>query len=517
MLNMLGQPDGCPNFVLENSCNPLSADATINVPAERELAGEISMEKYVYLYELDSVRTSAEEILRGQQAMFREIIQKGNCVIITYNQLTDAPAFLQALQYEDTYNAMLTLFANGAIRVSRYIDRAPGSGNRTTRTAAQYVLHAVEKALGKCDADADKFIFSGLPVDRGNKPLLETIRDAIRYSDPARIRDLIDIRKDMTQRARWKELGIEGVTQGQLEYVLRYVNLIWELSREPLSHVEARPADDTSVWLFTNFLEAAMDSRTEGIIRKTKSLMPYYAEAVVILRSLRIQIAPEKQLARSQWLDLLESMDRTDRSVDMARAIIDLCYNYTVEDSILEVTRTYADKEGFFEDFADRLQVFWEEYMQGVHYGNTGTVEKKQLPDWALAVRTVEASKKIKKFRKRSKEEEDALWHRLSRWGITRKILGALVYVPLFFVMDWVMGTVEVLITAPEELSLPAAGELGPMLLSAVVTTLFLGILSGLITRWITVPDISETIRNIRGGIRDLWALRREQKERTDV
>ena len=48
------------------------------------------MDKLVYLHELDSVHTSQEEILRGQQALFEEIVLNGNQVVLTFNQLTDS-------------------------------------------------------------------------------------------------------------------------------------------------------------------------------------------------------------------------------------------------------------------------------------------------------------------------------------------------------------------------------------------------------------------------------------------
>ena len=43
------------------------------------------MNKSVYLYELDSVRNSKEEIQYAQERMFREIILNGNQVILTMN------------------------------------------------------------------------------------------------------------------------------------------------------------------------------------------------------------------------------------------------------------------------------------------------------------------------------------------------------------------------------------------------------------------------------------------------
>lgn len=36
--------------------------------------------KYVYLFELDSVRKTDEDIIEGQKAIYNEIVQQGNIV-----------------------------------------------------------------------------------------------------------------------------------------------------------------------------------------------------------------------------------------------------------------------------------------------------------------------------------------------------------------------------------------------------------------------------------------------------
>lgn len=56
------------------------------------------MKRLVYLYELDSVRNSKKEIVLGQQALFEEIVKKGNTVVLSYNQLTDSEAFYMLLK-----------------------------------------------------------------------------------------------------------------------------------------------------------------------------------------------------------------------------------------------------------------------------------------------------------------------------------------------------------------------------------------------------------------------------------
>ena len=67
------------------------------------------MNKSVYLYELDSVRNSKEEIQYAQEQMFREIILNGNQVILTMNQLADSRAFLAAIENENTFEPFFEL------------------------------------------------------------------------------------------------------------------------------------------------------------------------------------------------------------------------------------------------------------------------------------------------------------------------------------------------------------------------------------------------------------------------
>ena len=57
------------------------------------------------------MRNSKKEIVLGQQALFEEIVKKGNTVVLSYNQLTDSEAFLYAVKNPDTYAEILKLFS----------------------------------------------------------------------------------------------------------------------------------------------------------------------------------------------------------------------------------------------------------------------------------------------------------------------------------------------------------------------------------------------------------------------
>lgn len=122
--------------------------------------------KYVYLFELDSVRMSDEAILLGQQKLYDVIVHEGNIVVLTYNQLVDSRGFFSPLSEAAYYDSFMKLFEQGCIRVSQYGDE---------RTISQYLLDAL---------DEDKqFIFSALPLKFTQKRLIALVRRSLKYSD----------------------------------------------------------------------------------------------------------------------------------------------------------------------------------------------------------------------------------------------------------------------------------------------------------------------------------------------
>lgn len=125
------------------------------------------MRKFVYLFELDSVRKTDAEIIKGQCALYDEIVKNGNIVALTYNQLIDSRAFFSLLQNKEYYESIIKLFQKGYIRISQF---------GTTRTIAQYLLNTI-------DSEENKFIYSVLPIKRSQRRLIELIKRSVIYSD----------------------------------------------------------------------------------------------------------------------------------------------------------------------------------------------------------------------------------------------------------------------------------------------------------------------------------------------
>ena len=92
------------------------------------------MSKYVYLFELDSVRKTDEEIIAGQAALYDEIVTNGNIVVLTYNQMVDSRGFFSLLKNGEYKEALLKLFDSGVIKISQYGD---------IRTVSQYLMDSI--------------------------------------------------------------------------------------------------------------------------------------------------------------------------------------------------------------------------------------------------------------------------------------------------------------------------------------------------------------------------------------
>ncbi len=156
--------------------------------------------KYVYLFELDSVRNTDREIKCGLNALYNEITWNGNVVVLTFNQLVDSRAFFSLLDDERHYDNIVNLFEKGALRVSQYGD---------IRTISQYLLNSLESEK--------PFVYSGWPLKSTQRRLIALIKRSLAYSDLSEIDHLINDcddneRKDIFIEVREKPK--EGITEG---------------------------------------------------------------------------------------------------------------------------------------------------------------------------------------------------------------------------------------------------------------------------------------------------------------
>lgn len=452
------------------------------------------MKKLVYLQELDSVRKTKEEIEQGQQALFEEIVINGNIVVLTYNQLADSRAFTCALENEDTYKNIKQLFQNGAIKVSNF-------GNIST--ASHYVQNSIEKCK------KGTYLFSGIPVKHEDQELLQAMEEAFMYSDPSKLDCFFE-------DTRYEKKNIE--------LLQRYIRMMLFLSvYRPGNHP---PKKEIRYGFIDYMREKIFLVDTEKIFSENAQAQIYYKEAVQLLHQLSEAIPQNNKNNRSYWVDSVkEASQIREKSRCMAEAIIHICYNYTMEESIADITKHYEEgnMKSFEKDYIYRLEKYWKEFEMELHQlpyveSNEWQSYEFDFPKWDTAERIIAADKSI--YRKKQEnnlqnsEDQSVLyeynikkerkkWSHRRIWLIARQMLNALLYVAVFCLIDWVMGNVEDIISQFLDVSISALDAVLVFLINALIFTVLLGIISSLISVFFKLPDILECIEAIGNCFRD--------------
>lgn len=306
------------------------------------------MNRLVYLHELDSVRNSEQEIFVGQRALYTEIVKNGNKVVLTLNQLTDSPAFLSLVRDSKTYPAILQLFAKGALKVSLYGE---------LKTASQYIQQAIDRCLKKENKQTAGFIFSGLPVKSDDNEMLTTIKYALQYSDLSELETKIDKLKKEDQGNNTDEIK-------RLDYLLRFVSMILKLSIQNTSN---NPAKTTHIHSFCEFMEMMMESLKKISFENTE-ISQNMPKALNLLSEINLPDGDKEN--RSNWVKCLDNLYTESTEKKLALAIIYICYNYTLEDSILNVSKHYDDqdfKKTFQADLKSKLENYWMLSRDTIH------------------------------------------------------------------------------------------------------------------------------------------------------
>ncbi len=372
------------------------------------------MDRLVYLFELDSVRNSEQEVERGQQALYEEIVLNGNSVVLSFNQLSDSEAFLYAVKDPKSYEQILQLFEMEVLRFSPF---------ETIRTPSQYIQGAIEK--GKAVGN-DNFIFSALPVKCEEKELLEEIQRALRFSDLSVLQESLEECRSMQKKTQdLAEVETLREQEKKLDYMIRYIRLILQLSVQDLKKnprkderritfvecyrrvcqmlktgIAREYMEDEEAYILINALlpdawerlskvhdtigrnsvKSNRDERNNRtnwirILNEVHAPDAYLAEAIVDLcynyavESSMVGISRhyDERNNRTNWIRILNEVHAPDAY--LAEAIVDLCYNYAVESSMVGISRHYTElKDVSFErDFSIRLQQYWRQYQQAIH------------------------------------------------------------------------------------------------------------------------------------------------------
>jgi 8-oxo-dGTP pyrophosphatase MutT (NUDIX family) len=333
--------------------------------------------KNVYLFELDSVRKTDEEIEVAQNALLDEIVLNGNVVVMTYNQLVDSRGFFSLLCNEKYEEKLIRLFEMGAIRISRFGD---------VRTVSQYLLNSV---------DADKeFIYSAIPIKYSQKRLLALMKRCLTYSDLSELNEYTKDNLDDREKDKLEDLFVEvingeeqpadylsekdrdyqlGTYQNILKNLRGLLSTVLRISMLPDIYLDPRNESEYKELKFVNFMAAVLafyDLPDDKIIN---------VDAEAFRRSLGIlgelEAWKNKNNNRSVYIREIKKAWQTaperiadELSYQYAEVIVDLCYNYACENSICNISKHYnvdelwresGDKSSFRVDFFGRFAKTW--------------------------------------------------------------------------------------------------------------------------------------------------------------
>lgn len=353
--------------------------------------------KYVYLFELDSVRKTDEEVIIGQRALFNEITANGNIVVLTFNQLVDSRGFFSLFAQPQYYHNIINLFEKGAIRISQFED---------VRTIAQYLINSFDYEK--------EFIYSGWPLKSAQKRLLALIKRSLINCDLTEIYGYVN--NERTDRELF-ELFVE-------------VNEKQELTESTKNIHELRNIVKKLYWLLKTVLRLsamhniyiAPKSEDEYKDKKLTDILKYvveftcpeddylWSEAVSVITNLKSygNTNNRSKILREIKVASQDSPKANQQVYMYAEAIVNACYNYTCEISINNISKHYDinelsasacyEKISFRADFFSRLQQDWnikdrrQRYLQDETDVFDEFLAVAAIPDFSEAVRLCDYS-----------------------------------------------------------------------------------------------------------------------------
>ncbi len=452
------------------------------------------MNRLVYLWELDSAKYTKEDILLGQNKLFDEIVGKGNQVVIAFNQLSGSPAFLCALNDKHFFECIVKLFRYGYIRLVRYETQDDDGNTIKVRTAAQYMILSIEKAM-KGTYRFPKWIFCD-----EDKEIFPVIVEALKYNDLMLLKEVAEKEED-------------GNRKEHLEFLIRYLKMLVDISQEEFVYVEEKKSRNLN-----DYVEAVLQwgDPFEGAVEQ-------YGETVDFLASLKF----EEKGKRSVWYTEIENGQKrgaiTKEQETLAKYILDVCYNYKIEDGIAGLSKYYTDdgkplhlNNNFRGNYRQKLLEYDKKRKAGLgrRILHLSQIEKEELPNWDVATHIIKnTSNEVKTVRYTGKLYQEDYEKELSKWRMVRTwksvlFMGtAVLYVMGIFLTGKISSVIETVLNHLIE-SIPTfmVGVL-QVGLSTLVLAVAMELVGKVLSKLIQVPDLLESISEFFKCWRDFGVL----------
>ena len=344
---------------------------------------------------------------------------------------------------------------------------------------------------GKSHSRDPEFLFSGLPVKCTDTELLTKIKDALAFGDLTLLEEIRD--KYPVGSTDWK----------RLEYIQRYIRMILILSMEKLA---MNPGKEQIEYSFVDYMK-------EIITICEKEPDEQLNQGAKLLKEISENLGVDKlRNNRTNWINYLNGLEANE-SIYIAEAMVDLCYNYTIEESISNVARHFEDREGFRRDLLNRFHQYWEEYCCKIHVFHKGDLEQiadiqVKEPFWDTAVSLVDQNPPMYSgvyetgYNKRKREWKRVRSRKIGKWFAT-----AFLYIVIFCLVEQMMGTIEESFLATT-VNIKLNG-----IVSAILDTLCFGLLGSWVSEKFGLVDVLESVKNLGTGIKDIYRIHSAPKQ----
>lgn len=486
----------------------------------------------VYLYELDSVRNSREEILIGQHKLFQNIALYGNCVVLSLNQLADSAAFWAGIMDDHTFEVMKDFCEKGLIRISLYNDK---------RTAAQYIVNHVENCINKLsqqDENASVFYFSLIPLTPNDKEILTDMESAILYSDVQLLKE------KMTEASRTDDNKEEDSSKNKnkkniYKFLYRYVEIILLLSRLDTVNVPQRAGAENGIELkkMNDYILEILNLYDDPEIMSGEGMI----DPAVLNYMRELEEKEFNHNSRSEWYRVLEpsqsaNPDTYEQICCKAETIVDFCYNCSVEESISRIDKKYYDRDSFLQMFRKESEAY-EQRGHAFHFMETETNNRmailsdenhlrKEMPNWKLAYNLVDRNIKYARRHKEyaspdavGRNYEEKLRNQRKKWiSLSRRsmffeavifILQLLAFTYLNYELNELQGKMDYIYSLKFIRTLSSTG----FIMVNILAVLIFALITSIIFSVLKLPDILDILKNMAFRFKEFIIIKNYQKK----
>jgi hypothetical protein len=284
----------------------------------------------------------------------------------------------------------------------------------------------------------------------------------------------------------------------QLTVIERFLSLVLALSVNETCNIAKKtvPGND-----FLTFM-AKMKEIIRNASFTNEEINQYKAEALSKLEQIEMTFESQnmpviQKINRTNWLKPLIKDDGT--AALLGEEIVHLCYNYTVEDSINNVSKAYESIEhpSFAEDVVKKLTIFWERYGQVEH--DTDQDDIIEYP--TLQAKRWKKTAEIAGYDSNSKvvggdvpcDEKAEIWR--WRWVFLLKTGKAGFFAFVYFLLF--CGAEAIVNVLQDEMNFLFTGMDVNFLLQNMFSIVFFGIIASLIAKVGHIPDVLECLQDI--------------------